>query len=65
MGDLLNQILPPIILIGDFNVHNASWESKKTNTSEQMIEQILDKFNLLYFNKKKKHTKEQIVAANQ
>ena len=41
-----------MILLGDFNVHNPLWGSKKMSARGRMLEKILDEFNLLCLNEK-------------
>ena len=52
MRELLEQLLAPMILLGDFNTHNPLWGSKKMSTRGRMMEKILDRYNLLCINKK-------------
>merc|ERR1711976_637296 len=50
--DLLEQLPAPLILLGDFNAHNPLWGSEKMSTRGRILENILDKFNLLCLNEK-------------
>ena len=52
MRDLLNQLSPPIIWMGDFNVQNPLWRTKKSCTGGKIRQKIQDKFNLLCLNEK-------------
>ena len=44
-----------MILLGDFNVHNPLWGSEKMSTGWRMMEKILDGYNLMCINKKKRN----------
>ena len=59
MRELLEQLPAPMDLLRDFNAHNTIWGSKKMITRE-----ILNRYNLLYINKKKKPTTEHLTATN-
>ena len=50
--DLLEQLPAPLILLGDFNAHNPLWGSEKMSTRGRILENILDRFNLLCLNEK-------------
>ena len=52
MRYLLEQLLAPVILLGDFNVHNPLWGSEKMSTRDIMIVKILERYNLFFINKK-------------
>ena len=62
---LLEQLSAPMILLEDFNAHNPLWGSEKMSTRGRMMGKILDRYNLLCINKKKKPTTEHLKAANQ
>ena len=49
MRDLLEQLLAPMILLGDFNTHNPLWRSEKIRTRGRMLKKIL---KILRFNEK-------------
>ena len=46
------QLSTPIILQGDLNAHKTVWGSEKTSIRGQMIEKIVDDYNLLCLNDK-------------
>ena len=50
--DCLEQLQAPMILLGDFNAHNPLWGSEKMSTRGRILENILDRFNLLCLNEK-------------
>ena len=50
MRDLLEQLITPMILLGDFNAHNPLWESENVSTKGN-DKKILDRYNLLCINK--------------
>ena len=50
LDNLINQLPPPIILLGDFNAHNVLWGSQHTNTSGTLIEKFMADHDLCLLN---------------
>ena len=50
LDDLIKQLPPPIILMGDFNAHNPIWGSHNTNQRGKLIERLLEERNICIFN---------------
>jgi len=47
---IINQLPTPFILVSDINAHNTMWGSDKTDTRGKLIENILDKDELILLN---------------
>ena len=52
LNNLIEQLPRPFIIMGDFNSHNQSWRSKKTDKKGKMIESLLNKHQLCIYNDK-------------
>ena len=52
INNILQQLLTPFILLGDFNSHNTMWGCKSTNHKGKTLENIINNDNLSLFNKK-------------
>ena len=50
LDNLISQLLPPILLLGDFNAHSTLWGCSKTDLRGKMIEDLLLKLNLSILN---------------
>ncbi len=50
MKDLIKQLPKPFILLGDFNSHNTTWGSNKSDTRGRHMENIIDEEDLIIFN---------------
>jgi len=46
LDDLITQLSPPVLLLGDFNAHSTLWGSSKTGVLGKQIEDLLQKQNL-------------------
>ena len=47
MRDFPEQLLAPMILLGDFNAHNPFCGSEKMNTRGRIMKKILKRYNLM------------------
>lgn len=43
-------ISSPVLWVGDFNVHNALWRSTATDRNGQVLEDFVDKYDLVVLN---------------
>jgi len=50
VDNLITQLPPPILLLGDFNAHSSSWGCSKTDNRGKLVEDILLKHNLSLLN---------------
>jgi len=50
LEDLIRQLPPPFLLLGDFNAHSQQWGSTKRSTRGKMVEDFLLKSNLCLLN---------------
>jgi len=50
LDDLITQLSPPVLLLGDFNAHSTLWGSSKTDVGGKQIEDLLQKQNLCLLN---------------
>jgi len=50
LEDLIRQLPPPVLLLGDFSAHSQQWDSNKRNTRGKMVEDFLLKSNLSLLN---------------
>ena len=50
IGDLVDQLPRPFLLLGDFNGHSPLWGSDCTSARGLMVEELLDEFGLSLFN---------------
>jgi len=50
LENLIAQLPPPILLLGDFNAHSTLWGCSKTDLRGKMIEDLLLKLNLSILN---------------
>jgi len=46
LEDLINQLPPPIVLLGDFNAHSTEWGCSKNDSKGKMISDIMLQRNL-------------------
>jgi len=49
-GNLITQLPPPILLLGDFNTHSSLWGCCKTDVRGKLVEDIMLKHNLSLLN---------------
>ena len=61
MRDVMEQLQAPMIILGDFNTHNPLLGM---STRGRMLVKLLELYNFLNFNEKKKPTSEHTMAAN-
>ena len=52
LNNLIEQLLRPFVIMGDFNSHNEIWESKKTDKKGKVIESLLNQHQLCMYNNK-------------
>ena len=52
LNNLIEQLLRPFIIMGDFNSHNEIWGSKKTDKKGKIIESLLNMQQLCIYNNK-------------
>lgn len=50
LADLIQQLPPPLLLMGDLNSYNTLWGSRYTNSQGRAIESLLDEYNLIILN---------------
>jgi len=50
LENLVAELPPPILLLGDFNAHSTLWGCSKTDLRGKMIENLLLKHNLFILN---------------
>jgi len=50
VDNLITQLLPPILLLGDFSAHSSLWGCSKTNVRGKLVEDILLKHNVSLLN---------------
>ena len=50
IDNLLSQLPPPILLLGDFNAYSSLWGCSKTNVRGKLVEDLLLKHNLSLLN---------------
>ena len=48
--DLVNQLPPPVLILGDFNAHSTSWGCTNTDSKGKVIEDFLLQSNLSILN---------------
>ncbi|KAF0755679.1 putative RNA-directed DNA polymerase [Aphis craccivora] len=53
LKNIIQQLPPPFILLGDFNSHNKLWGCITTNTRGKIIESVIDSENLITLNNAK------------
>jgi ribonuclease HI/endonuclease/exonuclease/phosphatase family metal-dependent hydrolase len=47
---LIEQLPRPFVLLGDFNAHNVIWGSNRTDTRGEMLESLMEDYNLVLLN---------------
>ena len=52
LHDLISQLPPPFLLLGDFNAHNPLWGSGNLDSKGKSVEKLIDQHNLCLFNTK-------------
>ena len=52
LDEIVNQLLTPFLLLGDFNGHNFIWDSDDVNDKGRIIENFINKNNLCLYNNK-------------
>ena len=52
INNILQLLLTPFILLGDFNSHNTMWGCRSTNHKGQTLKNIINNNDLCLFNKK-------------
>ena len=52
LSELISQLPQPLLLVGDLNAHNRLWYGKRTDPRGELIERILEKYNLTCLNDK-------------
>ena len=50
--ELIDQLTPPYLLVGDFNAHNPLWGEHRNNTRGNKLAEIILNKNLVVLNKK-------------
>ena len=50
LDDLITQLPPPVLLLGNFNAHSSLWGCPKTDIRGKLIEDLLHKHNLCLLN---------------
>lgn len=50
LSNVLNQIPHPKIILGDFNCHNSTWGSNKTDKCGNLLNNLIDNLNLVLLN---------------
>jgi len=50
LEDLINQLPPPIVLLGDFNAHSTEWGCSKNDSKGKMISDLMLQRNLSLLN---------------
>lgn len=50
LDQIMEQVRPPVVWIGDFNAHNPLWGSKNKDRNGIVVEDMLDKHNLVIIN---------------
>jgi exonuclease III len=50
LTDLIDQLPPPVLLLGDFNAHNTLWGCRNMDTRGKMLEDIILKYNMSLLN---------------
>ena len=47
---MIQQLPAPFVLVGDFNAHSPSWGDVRQDSRRQMVEKLLDDYNLCLLN---------------
>ena len=47
---LIEQLLAPFVLVGDFNAHSPPWGDVRQDSRGQMVEKLLNDYNLCLLN---------------
>lgn len=50
LDDIMDQVRPPVVWTGDFNAHNPIWGSRIRDGNGVLIEDFIDKNNLVVLN---------------
>ena len=50
LSDLVNQLPPPVLLLGDFNAHSSAWGCRSTDQAGEIVENLMDEMNLCLLN---------------
>ena len=50
LKQLIQQLIAPFVLVGDFNAHSPLWGNVRQNSRGQMVEKLLDDYNLCLLN---------------
>ena len=50
LEDLINQLVPPFLVVGDLNAHNTLWGCSRTNNKGQIIEKLLNENSICILN---------------
>ena len=50
IAELIKQLPPPILLLGDFNSHNVLWGNQTTDNRGKIVEKILQNMHLVCLN---------------
>lgn len=48
--NLIQQVHPPVVIMGDFNGHSESWGSSHRDTRGKIYEDLIDELNLIVLN---------------
>ncbi|MEN8173077.1 MAG: reverse transcriptase domain-containing protein [Chloroflexota bacterium] len=54
LDDLVEQLPPPFLILGDFNAHNKMWGDDRPDHRGKQIEDLINRHNLCIFNDKSK-----------
>lgn len=50
LDQVMKQVQPPVVWTGDFNTHNPLWGSEKRDLNGSVLEDFMDRFNLVVMN---------------
>ena len=50
LDEIVNQLPTPFLLLGDFNGHNFIWGSDDVNDEGRIVENVINKTNLCFYN---------------
>ena len=50
LSDLVNELPPPFLLMGDFNAHNPLWGGNQLDNKGKIVEDLISTKNLVILN---------------
>ena len=50
LEQLIEQLPAPFVLVGDFNAHSPLWDDVRQDSRSQMVEKLLNDYNLCLLN---------------